>query len=287
MRITRIGVLAAAAFIVSAPACKDNKLAHAQTSATALREDMQRARTAAQRAVEGFVPKVRELVGPVTGPVTNNDPVALRSTLVGFTTPGGPMTLYPTSFVAVTNRDGVALARDLPNESDDRMKGMDLRAPFECVRAALAGREGMCVGELPAVQNVPSRVLLVAAAPIKNAAGETIGSISAGLTFGVFSRMIDTAVRGQVGGAVFWTGVRYQDRVLPSGTDQDVAPRWRVPASLIRTIPAADAMRIEQAGGEHFYPFEQDGRGWAGGIGALPFLPRTLLVLFRSEASQR
>jgi|LNFM01.2.fsa_nt_gb hypothetical protein len=286
MRASRLGVLAVAAFAMTT-ACKDKKMVHAQTSVTNLRADMQRARTAAQRAVDGFVPKVLELAGPAAAPLTNNDPVALRSTLVGFTTPGGPMTLYPTSFVAVTGRDGLALARDLPNESDDRMKGMDLRAPFACVRAALEGRQGMCVGELPAVQNVPSRVLLVAVAPVKNAAGETIGSISAGLTFGVLSRMIDTAVRGNVGDSVFWTGLRYRDRVLPAGTDQDVAPRWRVPQSLVRTIPAVDAMRIEQAGGEHFYPFEQDGRGWGGAIGSLPFLPGALLVLFRSEASQR
>ena len=93
------------------------------------------------------------------------------------------MTLYPTSFVAVTGRDGVAIARDIANESEDRMKGMDLKALFSCVRQATEGREGLCVGEIPPVGNLPSRVMLVAAAPIKNAANEVIGTISAGLTY--------------------------------------------------------------------------------------------------------
>lgn len=272
---------------LSASACKDSKQTHANASAQNLRADTQRAREAAQRTVDGYLPKIRELVGPITAPLTGNDPPAIRSTLVGFTTPGGPMTLYPTSFVAVTGRDGVALARDIANESDDRMKGMDLKVPFACVRQALEGREGVCVGELPAVGNVPSRVLLVAVAPIKNPANEVIGTISAGLTYGAIARMIDSAVRGTVGDAVFWTGLRWHGRVLPSGTDQDVPRRWLVPASLIREIPAADAQRIERAGGEHFYPFIQDNRGWAGSIAALSMIPETQVVLFRSEASQR
>jgi hypothetical protein len=285
MRTNLYSALLVVAFAASG--CKDSKQTHANASAQNLRADLGRAREAAQRTVDGYVPKVRELVGPITAPLTGNDPPAIRSTLVGFTTPGGPMTLYPTSFVAVTGRDGIAIARDIANESEDRMKGMDLKALFSCVRQATEGIEGMCVGEIPPVGNLPSRVMLVAAAPIKNAANEVIGTISAGLTYGAVARMIDSAVRGHVGDAVFWTGLRYHGRVLPSGTDQDVPRRWLVPASLIREIPAAQAQRIESAGGEHFFPFIQDNRGWAGVIAALPMIPETQVVLFRSEASQR
>jgi hypothetical protein len=285
MKSIRIGALVAAAMAVSA--CKDKKQVAAQTSVTNLRADLARAREGAQRAVDSLLPKVRELVQPVATPIANNDMAALRSTLVGFTTPGGPMTLLPASFVAVTGREGLVLSRDLPNESEDRMKGMDLRVPFPCVRQALEGREGQCVGELPPEGSVPSRVILMAAVPVKNSSDEVIGAVSAGLTFGALSRMIDTAVRGSIGDAVFWTGLRRGERVLPSGTDQDVPRRWLVPESLIRVIPAAEASRVAQSGGEHFWPFEQDGRGWAGAIGALPFLEGTQIVLFRSEASQR
>lgn len=279
-----------AALVVAAmasSACKDSKLTHAQASAANLQADTRRAREAVQRTVDGFLPKIRELVTPVTAPVLGNDAPALRSTLVGFTTPGGAMTLYPTSFVTVTNREGVSLARDIANESDDRMKGMDLRVHFACVRQALEGREGTCVGELPAVGAMPSRVLLVAVAPIKNPANEVIGTVSAGLTYGSISRMVDATLRGSIGDAVFWTGLRWRGRVMPSGTDRDVAPRWLVPASLVREIRAADAQRIETAGGEHFWPFVQDNRGWAGALAALPSMPETQIVLFRSEANQR
>lgn len=273
--------------LATSAGCTDKKQSLAQQSATLLRADGQRAKEAAQRTVADYLPKIRELVAQISGPVNANDPPVIRSTLVGFTTPGGPMTLYPTSFVTVTGRDGIALARDIPNESDDRMKGMDLKVPFACVRAALEGRDGLCVGELPAVGNTPSRVVLVAAAPIKNPANEVVGAIAAGLTYGAIARMIDGATRGSVGGAVFWTGLRWHGRVLPAGNDQDVPRRWLVPDSLVREIPRADAQRIETSGGEHYWPFIQDNRGWAGAIIALPMIPETQVVLFRSEASQR
>lgn len=273
--------------VVAASGCKDSKQTHAHASAQNLRADLAHAREAAQRTVDGYLPKVRELVGPITAPLAGNDAPAIRSTLVGFTTPGGPMTLFPTSFVVVTGRDGVAIARDVANESEDRMKGMDVKALFTCVRQATEGRDGMCVGELPPVANLPSRVMLVAAAPIKNSANEVIGTISAGITYGALARMIDSAVRPHVGDAVFWTGLRYHGRVLPSGADQDVPRRWLVPAPLIQAIPAEQAQRIEREGGEYFFPFIQDNRGWAGVIAALPMIPETQVVLFRSEASQR
>jgi hypothetical protein len=285
MKPRDLGLVAATALALVA--CKDNKQMHAERAATNLRADVPRAREAAQRAVDGFGPKVRELSPLIATSLVGNDAPAIRSALVGFTTPGGPMTLYPTSFVAVTDREGRALARDVPNESDDRMKGLDLKAIFPCVRQALEGRDGTCVGELPAVGDVPSRVVLVGAAPVKNPANEVIGVISAGLTYGAVARMIDSAIRPHVGDAVLWTSLRWNGRILPSGRDRDVPHRWIVPESLVRVVPAADATRVASAGGEHFWPFQQDGRGWGGAVAALAMIPDTQLVLFRSEASQR
>jgi hypothetical protein len=266
--------------------CRDTLKLHGEASAQALRGDALRARDGAQRVTEQFGPRVTELASQIAAPVTANDPPGIRAALVGFTTPGGPMTLFPTSFVAVTDREGRALARDVANESDDRMKGTVLAELFPCVRAALTGRGGTCVGELPAVSNVPSRVVLVAAAPVRNAGQEVVGALAAGLTFGALARMIDGAVRPGVGSAVLWTGLRRGGRVLPSGADQDVPRRWLVPDSLVRAIPSTVGS-LEGGTGVQVWSFTQDGRGWGGAVAALPTIPGADLVLFRSEASQR
>jgi hypothetical protein len=272
---------------MSLAGCRDAQKMHGEESAAALRADLGRAREASRRVTDQFGPRVRELVSQVAAPMAGNDPPALRSALVGFTTPGGPMTLFPTSFVAVTDREGRAMARDVPNETDDRMKGLPLKDLFSCVRGALEGRDGVCVGELPAVGAVPSRVLLVAAAPVRDGSQSVIGALAAGITFGALARMIDGAVRPGVGSAVLWTGLRMGTRVLPAGTDQDVPRRWLVPDSLIRVIPAAQANALAGTAGEHVWAFSQDGRGWGGAVGSLPTIPGAALVLFRSEANQR
>lgn len=262
-------------------------MVHAQNAETNLHAEVPRAREAARRLTADFLPKVRASGGPISALVADGGGPALRSALVALTTPGGPMTLFSTSFVVATDREGRGIARDIANESDDRMRGMDLRTTFESVRKALVGQETLSDGELPAVGDVPSRVVLVAAVPLRNAQGEIVGSLAAGITYGTLARMIDGALRGGVGNSVFWTGIRVGERVLPSTGDRDVVARWLVPPVLIQKIPTAEAQRVASAGGEQYFHFAEGGRGWGGVVASLPALPNGQLVLFRSEASQR
>ncbi len=274
--IRTVGCLA---ILSSTPGCKDKKLAVAQVSEAALRADMPRALDATNRLTSGMVSTVQSATAAVARPMAANEPGNLRAELVSLTTPGGPFTLYSFSFVVAIDREGRVVARDRANESDDRMKGMLLRPLFNCVAKALEDHGELCVGELPAEGETPSRVVLMATAPLHDAQNQVVGALAAGITFGQLTRLIDAATRTGVGDAVFWTGLHSGGRVFPSGRDRDVVARWLVPDILVRRVPATIASTT-------YLHYVEDGRGWGAAYAPLPTIANTELVLFRSEARQ-
>jgi hypothetical protein len=260
--------------------CKDKKAVNAQVSEAALRADLPRAIEAANRLTGGMVERVGSVASQIARPLAAGDQGNLRAELVALSTPGGPLTMYSFSFVVAIDRDGRVVARDKPNESDDRMKGMQFRPLFSCVGRALENHAELCVGELPAEGETPSRAVLLAATPLLDAQNQVIGALGAGVTFGPLSRMIDSATRLTTGDAVFWTALRYNGRVFPSGTDRDVTARWLLPAVLVRRAPRTPVTAPT------FVNYIEDGRGWAAAFAPLASIPSTEVLLYRSEARQ-
>lgn len=267
------------AVVIIGAGCKDKKQVAAQASEAALRADLPRAVDAAGRVTSGMVEKIQSVTSAVARAVAASDNGTLRAELVGLTTPGGPLTMYSFSFVVAVDREGRVIARDRTNDSDDRMKGMQFRPLFTCVAKALEDHGELCVGELPAEGDTPSRAVLMATAPLHDAQNQVIGALAAGVTFGPLARMIDSATRLQVGDAVFWTGLRHNGRVYPSGRDRDVVARWLLPEVLVHRVPPA-------INGTTFVNYVEDGRGWGAAYAPLTSIPATDLVLFRSEARQ-
>jgi hypothetical protein len=131
-------------------------------------------------------------------------------------------------------------------------------------------------------------VYLVAAVPVRDAQNTVIGALAAGVSYGQLARALDTAVRVHAGQQpVLWVGLERNGRVLPSGRDRDVPERWLIPASLIGRIPANAAQRLSGANAMTTWTFvENQERGWAGALGAIPQLEGTNVLIFRSEAQQ-
>lgn len=277
--------------VVVVAACRDAKQEAAKRSAEELRAHVRQAREGIDRLTLGFVPLLESLAPSLAGPIGRNSVDDVRFELIamnGRQTSAGALSFYPTGFVAAVGRDGQAIARNVP-APDDRMRGLPLATMFPPVRSALEGRSTLGVGELPPSSDQPSRVYLVAAVPVRDAQGAVIGALTAGISYGQLARSIERAIRVHTGTEpVLWVGLQRNGRVLPSGNDKDVPPRWLVPQTLIARIPRDHEARLQASGGVYIWTFIEDGqRGWAGALATLSQLENTRVLIFRSEAMQR
>jgi hypothetical protein len=256
-----------------------------------MRAHVQQAREGLDRLTQSFVPLLEALAPSLAQPIATNRTDDVRFELIGMgtrQTPVGTLSFFPTGFVAAVGRDGRAIARNIA-EPDDLMRGLPLATMFPPVRAALEGRSTMGVGEMPPSQDQPSRVYLVAAVPVRDAQQNVVGALTSGISYGQLARSVERAIRVHTGTEpVLWVGLRRNDRVLPSGADKDVPPRWLVPQPLVAQIPRDAEARLRAGNGVFTWSFVENGqRGWGAALATLPQLEGTSLLLFRSEAMQR
>lgn len=290
MRVASLVLVTAAT--VASTGCKDVKLEAAHRSEAQMAGHVREARAGVERLTRSFVPVLEGLAPSLVQSMTTHDVPGVRFTLIGMgsqNTPAGSLSFFPTGFIAAVGPDGLAIARNI-DETRDLMRGMPMRTLFPSVASALGGNSRLGVGELPASPDMPSRVELVAAVPVRDVHGAILGALAAGISYGQLARAIDTAVRVHAGQEpVLWVGLQHGGRVLPSGRDRDVPARWLVPASLIGRIPADAAQRINDGTTAPFvWTFiEESERGWAGAIASVPPLEGTRVLIFRSEAMQR
>ncbi|MDB4929067.1 MAG: hypothetical protein JWM10_1551, partial [Myxococcaceae bacterium] len=173
---------------------------------------------------------------------------------------GRQLSLYPTHFVAVVGLDGKGIAGDI-EASRDYLPGLDLRAPFACVAAALNGTAGSCTGDFVTMEGAPSRPYMMSAVPLRaTAEGPIVGALVGAMTFGRVAQAIRqslnvSTLRDRVQLAVgFWHG----GRLVPSGRDNDVPASMLVPDALLPRVPGNTNARV--ARGEAFtFTFSENG----------------------------
>lgn len=194
---------------------------------------------------------------------------------------GRELSLYPANFRVAIDPSGHAKARDAA-AADDRMMGMDMAALFPCVRAALQGTAGTCVGEMPVAEGHPTRVYVLAVAPVRGESG-VLGALAAGMSFGKLAQAVRGALDQRVASerAQVVVGILRGDRLLPSGRDSDVVERFLVPDAIVRLTPANRAARLQQGNGRFSFTFAQnDGRQqWGAAAAAAPPLGSDAAVL--------
>jgi hypothetical protein len=188
---------------------------------------------------------------------------------------GRQLSLYPTHFVAVVGLDGKGIAGDI-EASRDYLPGLDLRAPFACVGAALGGTAGSCTGDFVTMEGAPSRPYMVSAVPLRATAdGPVVGALVGAMTYGRVAQAIRqslnvTTLRERVQLAVgFWHG----GRLVPSGRDNDVPASMLVPDALLPRVPANTNARV--ARGEAFtFTFSENGGAmqWGAAVAPAPAL---------------
>jgi hypothetical protein len=203
---------------------------------------------------------------------------------------GRDLTLYPTFFLSATGTDGKGIAGDRSPEQDF-LPGKDLAGTFPCVRAALNGTGGTCVGEMSSMQGQPPRVYLIASQPIRaQDDGPVVGAAVGAITFTRLSKAVREllnlrTVRDHV---QIYVGFSHNGRLIPSGTvDNDIAAAFLIPDALVPKVPRDVIERT--AGGTHTFTFSQnDGRmQWGGAAGRVPTLGNsTAIVVFRAPLRQ-
>lgn len=138
------------------------------------------------------------------------------------------------SFLAVVDKNGVVIARDL---EPDEMKGMNLAKLFPSVAHALAGNEDFEVGEFanPKDKKNPS-VSIVMATPARYQ-GEVVGAVVLGIPLWRMaqrmSRQLQMEYLGDNGPAVLWVYLYRGDKLHHHGTSPD----------LDKVVPNGDARR--------------------------------------------
>lgn len=203
---------------------------------------------------------------------------------------GRHLSLYPTRFVAVVGMDGKGIAGDIPAGSDF-LPGVDLRAPFPCVGAALGGTAGSCTGGFVAMERAPRREYLLSAVPLRATAdGPVVGALVGAMTYGKVAKAIRemlnvSTVRDRVQLAV---GIWHGNRLLPSGNDDEIPQAMLVPDSLLPRFPANGGSRL--ARGESFtFTFAENNGAMQWGAAASPsplLAPGDGLVVFRAPLQQ-
>ncbi len=205
---------------------------------------------------------------------------------------GRDLTLYPTWFLAAVGADGKGVAGDRAPDQD-YLPGKDLAAAFPCVRAALQGNGGTCVGEMASGEGQPARVYLVAAQPTRTADGATVnGAVVGAITFGRLAKAVRELLnlRTARDRVQLYVGFWYDGRVIPSGTrDNDVAAAFLVPDTLVPRVPRDLDAQLARGGRTTFTFDENGGRmQWGAAAGRVPTLgDRTALVVFRAPLAQR
>ncbi len=206
---------------------------------------------------------------------------------------GRDLTLYPTWFLAAVGVDGKGIAGDRAPDQD-YLPGKDLGAAFPCVRAALQGNGGHCVGELASGEGQAPRVYLVSAQPTRAAEGGAVtGAVVGAITYGRLSKAVRELLnlRTAHDRAQLYVGFWHGGRIIPSGTrDNDVAAAFLVPDSLLPRVPRDLDARLAAGHGSATFTFDENGgrMQWGAAAGRVSALgDDTALVVFRTPLSGR
>ncbi|HEX7478031.1 MAG TPA: hypothetical protein VF331_09515 [Polyangiales bacterium] len=189
------------------------------------------------------------------------------------------LVISPMSFMAVVGTDGVCIARDAEL---DQMKGMNLARLFPVVQAALAGQQGVAVGEFASTEagGKPS-VSIVMAAPA-HYKGAVVGALVLGIPLWRLQQQLSKQLQMEFAGktgAVIWVYVYRGDELHSHGTPPDLdklVPSFAVRKAGLATSPGGFTGAIDQ------YSF------WYGyGVRPLRVLgPDIGAIIFRMEAQK-
>lgn len=183
------------------------------------------------------------------------------------------------SFIAVVDKNGVVIARDLDRDKD-QMKGMNLAESFPSVKAALAGTEGYEIGAFKTKGGEPA-VTIVMAAPARYQ-GEIVGAMVLGIPLWRLQQRITKQLQGEEAGkkdasAVLWAYVYHGDKLHMHGT----------PPDLDQLVPDGKARKAGLAKNPGGYTGAVAQYGYWYGYGVRPLRvlgPDVGLVVFRMES---
>lgn len=199
----------------SAHARKVVREQHGPEVANILLKDLQNHRVGLRRAAALLAPGFVRATGEEQEVGMRKAMKIVRGTKKGIS----ELVISPMSFLAVVDRNGVVIARDV---EPDTMKGMDLAKQFPSVAQALAGTEGFELGEFenPKDPENPS-VSIVMAAPARYK-GEVVGAVVLGIPLWRMaqrmSRQLQMEYLGDKGPAVLWVYLYRGDKLHHHGT---------------------------------------------------------------------
>ncbi len=288
------------AAMVSLSACQSRPdPAIGRAAVAKAREHVNEGRDGVERLARGFsevIDKVARAMGPTMAEATNVARVRNRLRLDMHderSEIGRDLTLYPTWFLAAAGTDGKGIAGDRAPENDF-LPGRDLAGAFPCVRAALQGTGGTCVGEMSSGEGQAPRVYLVTAHPTRAAEGAPVNGVIVGaITYGRLAKAVRELLnlRTAQDHAQLYVGLWYDGRMIPSGTrDNDVVAAYLVPDSLLPRVPRDLDARVTAGNGSATFQFDENNgqMQWGAAAGRVPSLgDRTSLVVFRTSLGGR
>ncbi|MFO0647026.1 MAG: hypothetical protein U0326_12365 [Polyangiales bacterium] len=294
MSVRTMGMALVAASVIAA-CSKGPDPAVGRANAAKAVEHVNEGRGGIERLTRGFtevMTKVAREMGPAvadTGNVARVRNRLLHDMHDDRTEVGRDLTLYPTWFIAAVGADGKGIAGDRAPEQDF-IPGRDLGAAFPCVRAALQGTGGTCVGEMSSGEGQAPRVYLVSAQPTRATEGGAVtGAVVGTITYGRLAKAVRELLNLRVGRdrVQLYVGFSYGGRIIPSGTrDNDVAAAYLVPDTLLPRVPRDLDAKVSQGNGSTTFTFDENGgqTQWGAAAGRISVLgDHTSLLVFRTR----
>lgn len=294
MSVRTMGMALVAASVIAA--CnKGPDPAVGRANAAKATEHVNEGREGIERLTRGFTEVMTKVAREMSPAVADTGNVArVRNRLLhdmhdDRTEVGRDLTLYPTWFIAAVGADGKGIAGDRAPEQDF-IPGRDLGAAFPCVRAALQGTGGTCVGEMSSGEGQAPRVYLVSAQPTRATEGGAVtGAVVGTITYGRLAKAVRELLNLRVGRdrVQLYVGFSYGGRIIPSGTrDNDVAAAYLVPDTLLPRVPRDLDARVSQGNGAATFTFDENGgqTQWGAAAGRISVLgDHTSLLVFRTR----
>jgi hypothetical protein len=200
---------------------------------------------------------------------------------------GRDLTMYPTWFLAAVGPDGRGIAGDRAPEQDF-LVGKHLSAAFPCVRSALQGNGGHCVGELSSGEGQPTRVYLVGAQPTRGADNTINGAFVTAVNFSRLAKAVRETLNLRTAheSVQIYVGFLRNGRVHPSGSDNDVAQAYLVPDNFLRRIPHDIEARARTAPATFTFSENNGQMQWGAAVLPVPSLDGASIIVFRAPLRQ-
>jgi hypothetical protein len=254
---------------------KKIRLEHAPHVAQITREDLVRHADGLRRAADRIAPGFVKVQGEQQEREVRQVLKLIRSPKKGVR----ELVISPLSFIAAVGMDGVVIARDV---EPDPMRGMNLATQFPVVARALAGSEGMDMGEFASLNKggKPSVTILMAAPA--HYKGQVVGALVLGIPLWRLQQRLskqlqmEEAGKKKQQGVVIWVYVYRGKDLHHHGTPRD----------LDQIVPDAKARKAGLARSPRGFTGEAQQYGyWYGyGVRPLPVLgPDAGVIVFRMD----